>query len=813
MPDGHPLFQLIEDTLKEREAHGDRFSMIREFQGQAPTFVPWREVPVSQSVVAILSKEFSNGLYRHQAEAIAKVQQKRNVVVATRTSSGKSLIYTIPIAEAMIDSDQATALLLFPTKALTNDQLSTLAKRIPAILGAAGKPCSPNAVARYDGATPQEDRAAIRQDVRVLLTNADMVHLTVLAWHESLWHRFISNLRYVVLDEAHEYRGTFGSNISMLLQRLRLLCQRYGSNPRFISTSATIADPGMHLRVLTGSDFAVIDSDADGSEQGPKRFWIVRPSGHAFATARSLVEKLVEAERSVIAFCLSRWATEENREHFPDAHDPKRRIRVYRAGLSPQQRQDIERGLRDGSVRGVFATNALELGIDIGLLDVCICIGFPNTMMSLWQRAGRVGRGGKAGAVILIPEARPLDAFYTEHPDQLLERPNEPLAINLHSRTLGKWHYACALKEAKDDIERVKPEGLQDPMRTIASEHQAGRIDDAIFHCQNPHHEYSMRAGADWEYALIEADTRHEIGQISKSQIQLETPPSAIYRHDGERYRVMGVREMPNEVRVRKEYSHNRTQAFVNRKVQVLHCCGAKRNTAMQLEKCDHLRVVETLVNLTEKSPNGTTVRTWQGSQGLTPYVLPTTGVVLTVFAPLRLVRGADDRRPAETVAKEAWNGLGPLLTGMLPSVLGPCDIGDFAIASEWHEQNARLYFYDRAYDGIDLTLPAFDRLEELLSEAMIRIEECACQEQCGCFRCVRPQFEDVVTNRSASRHMLGSMLDSLKAGPLNVTLDEQRSTVSALEEIARITCPQCGRENKTDAKFCDNCGYRLAEP
>ena len=272
------------------------------------------------------------------------------MVVTTQTSSGKSLIYTVPIAEALMESGEATALLFFPTKALTNDQLLVLQARVSRVLTRVGRPCPAHAVARYDGSTPTDQRQAIRPQVRVMLTNPDMAHRSLLPWHERHWQRFLSNLRYIILDEAHEYRGTFGSNVSMLLCRLLLLCRRYGSNPQFISTSATIAEPAEHLQRLTGRDFAVVGLEQDGSRQGAKQFWIARPGTHAFATARALLERLVRMDRSAITFCLSRWSAEEVNEHFRT--DPERRIRVYKAGLLPRERKRSSKGCGTGGSEG-----------------------------------------------------------------------------------------------------------------------------------------------------------------------------------------------------------------------------------------------------------------------------------------------------------------------------------------------------------------------------------------------------------------------------------------------------------------------------
>ena len=331
-------------------------------------------------------------------------------MVATRTSSGKSLIYSIPVFQRLLTKPDSTALFLFPQKALANDQLQGLIKAADDLpLLAQRRAANPYLIARYDGATPKDERPRVREHVQILLTNPDMLHYAILAYPAN-WERFLSRLRFVVVDECHEYRGIFGTNVSYLFRRLRSICQRNRRSPTFIATSATIQSPQEHMERLTGLPFTCVGQDQDGSSQGTRKFWMVRSCEHPYDAGRKVTLALAEAGLTVLTFCLSRTAAEgmmarSGREN-KDAEPPF--IRVYRAGLTPAEREEIERGLRDRTVRAVFSTSALELGIDIGAIDVVACVGLPTTMMSLRQRAGRAGRAGKEGAVILIPAKRPL---------------------------------------------------------------------------------------------------------------------------------------------------------------------------------------------------------------------------------------------------------------------------------------------------------------------------------------------------------------------------------------------------------------------
>ncbi|MEQ8762761.1 MAG: DEAD/DEAH box helicase [Planctomycetota bacterium] len=465
------LFQTVSELLRERTGEAtDGFREIARIEATPGCSVPASDLELSSAVRTALEKRGYEP-WTHQAEAIRHIQAGRNVVLTTRTASGKSLVYGIPIAEMLLESPDETALLCFPQRALANDQLQSLRSFLEDVLEAAGRECPEHLIARYDGSTPKEDRQAIRSRARVVLTNPEMLHLSMLA-HASKWERFHRGLRYLVIDEAHDYRGVFGANLAMCLQRLRLSSRRQGRQPQFIACSATIHDPVGHLRLLTGLEFSLVSPDSDGSAQGERRFWCLETSEHPFEAARHLMREMVRSGLRVLCFCNSRRGAEELTRDVQRSLEMQERVAVYRAGLSREDRARIEEGLKSGDIRGVFSTNALELGIDIGELDVCLCVGFPNTLMSLWQRAGRVGRQGNPGAVVIIPDDRPLDTYYADHPDVLFQGDTEPLAINLNSRTLAKWHYACAYLEADRNMDLLDPTELEEPLRTMALEHR-----------------------------------------------------------------------------------------------------------------------------------------------------------------------------------------------------------------------------------------------------------------------------------------------------------------------------------------------------
>lgn len=300
------------------------------------------------------------GLFSHQRAAIDAIFRGENVVVATRTSSGKSLIYGTPVLQMLSKDASGTALFLFPQKALANDQLLRLRETAAELPGMADLlRTSPDLIARYDGSTPDDAKKGIRERGRVLLTNPDMLHYSVLSWHDRHWQRFLSGLRYVVVDECHDYRGIFGTNVAYILRRLRAMCARYGSDPRFIATSATVNEPARHLATLTGLDFTVVGERDDGSRQGRRKIWLVQSSERYFAAGRKLAEALSAAGLTTLVFCLSRKSAEEMVRD-ARAKGAADSVRVYRAGLRADERVEIENGLRAGTVKTVFSTSALK---------------------------------------------------------------------------------------------------------------------------------------------------------------------------------------------------------------------------------------------------------------------------------------------------------------------------------------------------------------------------------------------------------------------------------------------------------------------
>ena len=361
-------------------------------------------------------------LYTHQAVAIMHAASHRNVVVTTPTASGKTLCYNAPVLSDILRDPSARALYLFPTKALAQDQLAEL-HELAEVLSADDTPIG---VFTYDGDTPQDARRAIRGRAHVVLTNPDMLHSGLLP-HHPRWAKLFENLRYVVIDELHAYRGVFGSHLANVLRRLHRVCRHYGSAPTFICSSATIANPRELAESLVEQPFELVSEN--GAPRGEKVFLFVNPPvvnqqlgirRSYLSETRRVAGEFLKRGLQLIVFAQSRLSTELLTTYLKDDFDgppgTRDQIRGYRGGYLPQRRREIEKGLREGVVRAVVSTNALELGIDIGALDVCVMAGYPGTIAATWQRAGRAGRRSGRSAAVLVASSAPIDQFVIRHP-------------------------------------------------------------------------------------------------------------------------------------------------------------------------------------------------------------------------------------------------------------------------------------------------------------------------------------------------------------------------------------------------------------
>ena len=489
----------------------------------------------------------SQGLWSHQVEAIDHARAGRSVAIATGTASGKSMCFQLPIAEAIAtDRLPATAMMLFPTKALAQDQLRSItALGVPGLIAAT-----------HDGDSSFEERNWTRANANVILTNPEMLHMSMLPVHAK-WGTFLKRLRYVVIDELHTMRGMFGSNVAHLLRRLRRLCAHYGSDPVFIFTSATIGEPAALAAELCGLHVeSVVD---DGSPRGERLFVLWDPAGHvegdepvSVSSSRDTAElmaALVRGGHRSIAFCRSRKGTELV------AADVQRKVtkklagtvRPYRGGYLTKERREIEDQLFSGELRGVVATTALELGIDVGGLDACLLNGFPGTIASMWQQAGRAGRDAQQSIAVLVAGDDQLDQWFMHHPTELFDRPPEPAVINPTNPFVLSPHLACAAFELPltDEDERWWPGVLDDAVRQLVLDDRL-RIRPATKRAPTgavwsgrgrPANSVGLRSANSNEFRIAVADGTL-IGTVDGSQAFRLVHPGSIYLHQGSAWRV-----------------------------------------------------------------------------------------------------------------------------------------------------------------------------------------------------------------------------------------------------------------------------------
>lgn len=485
-------------------------------------------------------------LYIHQAEAVERALAGEHVVIVTPAASGKTLCYNLPVMDRLLRIPQSRALYLFPTKALAHDQLHTLR----ALAGDLDLACQP---AAYDGDTPSSHRARIRQNAQILLTNPDMLHAGILPMHTQ-WREFLTHLDYVVVDEMHTYRGIFGSHVANVFRRLRRVCAFYGSRPRFICSSATIGNPQDLAERLTGERMALVDRS--GAPSGWKAIVFYNPPivDARLGLRRPLVEEIrrqanwfLKRDLQTVLFCPSRRMVEQlvtylRQDALEAGRDPSA-IRGYRSGYLPQERRAIEEDLRKGGVRVVVATNALELGIDIGGLAVCLLAGYPGSIASTWQRIGRVGRAQGVSAAMLVASASPLDQYIVSHPDYFFAQVPERALINPDNPYVLLSHLRCALSELPFEPDEAlgQDRALKEMLLGAgqAREGRGGRLFWAS--AAYPQGEVSLRTASPDRISIVvpgEGGTFQPIGQMDRDSAPYWLHEGAIYLHEGESYLV-----------------------------------------------------------------------------------------------------------------------------------------------------------------------------------------------------------------------------------------------------------------------------------
>jgi DEAD/DEAH box helicase domain-containing protein len=546
----------LEGLLERLRLEGDMASNVTSWQAVAARSAEYGPMPtdLDPRLVKQLAAQGIEHLYMHQSEAVRQVLGGRHVVVVTPTASGKTLCYNLPVLNALLQDPATRALYLFPTKALAHDQLEGLQAFAEALALDA-------TIAAYDGDTPQGRRAKIRQSASVIVSNPDMLHVGILPYH-TRWRGFFANLRYVVIDEMHTYRGIFGSHVANVLRRLRRIRRFYGSAPQFICCSATIANPVELAQKLIGRPVSMVSQN--GAPRGRRHLVFYNPPiinqrlgirRSALLEARTLANRLLNADVQTVVFCRSRMAVEQlliylRQDARRAGRDPGA-IRGYRGGYLATERRDIEEGLRQGGVRGVVATNALELGVDIGGLSACIMAGYPGTIASTWQRAGRAGRGVDVSVAFLVASSSPLDQYIISHPHYFLGQSPEHALINPDNIHLLLDHVGCAASELP--FANDESYGGEDVQAILGFLAKGGRVHKSRERWywaggDQPAGGISLRT-AEGDRVVIAAEQegreytaqgegRRIIGQTDRASAPFMVHTGAIYMHEGQQYLV-----------------------------------------------------------------------------------------------------------------------------------------------------------------------------------------------------------------------------------------------------------------------------------
>lgn len=733
--------------------------------------------PFSPKLTETLHAYGIEKLYAHQAQAIEAIMQGKDIVLTSPTASGKSMVYTLPVLEAFLQNPHMHALYIFPLKALARDQYNFLQNFIK---DWKNKPD----IALYDGDCTPYERQKIRKKLpNILITNPDMLNLGIMPSHAS-WREFFAHLSFIVLDEAHTYRGVFGSHMAQIFRRIQRICEHYQAKPRRILCTATIGNPEELARKLLGSAQAELIAKS-GAPQGKKHILLVNPEESPATYAISLIKSALKRNLRTIVYCRSRkmtelislWATEKNNQY-------RRKINAYRAGFLPEERREIENKMSNGELLCIVSTSALELGIDIGNLDLCILVGYPGTIMSTLQRSGRVGRKGQESAIFLLAGEDALDQYFMQNPEEFFSRPPENAVINTENPYILQKHLECASAELvleKEESwlqEKAVQEQVQELcMQGLLLQDEAGEKFYASR--KRPHLNIDLR-GSGATFNIIEriainpqnfwlntlSDTQSEtqkeipvsqdtahyllpktetpqiqaflnlasknqiIGTVDLRQAYMETHEGAVYLHNKQQYLVDSFDFATKTIYVHKENVLWHTRARTNKNTEILEVLATCKVFGFEVG-FGKLRVTENLTGY-ERRQNSTLKLLSIESLDYPPLTFETEG--LWFIIPDYCIKLLEDKFYHFMGSIHAFEHI---TIGLMPLVVmaDRNDIGGISIPFFPALNSPALFIYDGSVGGAGLCKEAFSKLEILLKAVLSRLESCPCE--IGCPSCV----------------------------------------------------------------------------
>ena len=691
-----------------------------------------------------LAKRGIHALYTHQAQSLAATERGEDVTVVTPTASGKTMCYNLPVLSAILKNPDARALYLFPTKALSADQVSELYDMI-------GETGAEIKTYTYDGDTPAAARKAIRQAGHIVVTNPDMLHSGILP-HHTKWVKLFENLQFIVIDEIHTYRGVFGSNLANVLRRLMRLCDFYGSHPRFILCSATIANPKELAQTLIGRPVTLIDDN--GAPMGEKHFVFYNPPvinrqlgirKGSIPVTRAISGLLLKNGIQTITFARSRLTVEVLTRYLKDmARDPlgnAGRVRGYRGGYLASERREIERGLRAGQVDAVVSTNALELGIDIGALDACVLCGYPGTIASAWQQAGRAGRRQSASIVFFIASSAAIDQYIVTHPDYFLRQSPENALLNPDNLYILMSHFKCAAFELpfEEGDGFGNAPGAEEMLDYLNEEQILHRV-EGRYHWSSedfPASQISLRSAAEENFIIVDiTDPAHHrvVGEMDRFTVPMLLHENAIYMHEGRQFQVEKLDFDACKAFIRAVDTGYYTDADLNINLSLLDIVQEQTETGGYRTAQGEIKVTA-LVTMFKKIRFDTHENLGFGHVRLPETEMHTTAMWWTL--PPELV----ETIPSDTL-KNGMMGVANLLRIVCPLYL-MCSPQDIAVIYQVKSPitgEPTLIIYDNCPGGIGLSQKAFSMRGLLLEKALQVVNDCGCES--GCPSCVGPTGE-----------------------------------------------------------------------
>ncbi|MBR4741658.1 MAG: DEAD/DEAH box helicase, partial [Desulfovibrio sp.] len=667
-------------------------------------------------------------LYSHQALATDLIRAGHSVCVSTPTASGKSLIYNLPVLEQFFLDPEAHALYLFPLKALAQDQLlgiHELTKDWPK----ASQPTT----ALYDGDTTVEERRRIREKhPTILFTNPEMLHLAILPWHEQ-WTEFLANLRIIVVDEAHTYRGVFGSNMALVFRRLNRIVARYGHTPSYVLCTATLGNPAELASQLINAEHSPDIITESGAPQGARHFFILNPTTSAASTTAITLLKLALKENlRTIVYCKSRKMTELISIWAGSDKNYKKQISAYRAGFLPEERREIEAKMNSGDLKCVVSTSALELGIDIGGLDICILVGYPGSVMSTLQRAGRVGRAKQESVVIIITAEDMLDQYFANNPDEFFSRTPEKAVLNPDNEVIAKRHLICAAQELALDSQEdwLQSSAMQKVLATLIQENELFKGKDHCWYTARKQPQRSVSLRGTGQQCHIEDENATLIGSLDTFRIFREAHEGAVYLHRGKSYVIQKVDLATQRIVAKQERVAWFTKPRAQKSTVILQEY-ARKSLGRSVALFAKLRITD-LVTAYEKRSNHDNRLLSVQNLHCPPQIFETEGICYIIPDAIRLA-----------IENEYLHFMGSIhalehaIIGIIPLqvMADRLDFGGISIPLHPQVGLPCVFVYDGIPAGCGLTREAYGHAKELLEDTFNVVSHCPCLD--GCPSCV----------------------------------------------------------------------------